>query len=127
MKQVTAYECEFCKKLYKTVKGITTHETRCSKNPENDRVCYSCINLIKKKTIQYLNTTYGNDNKKVELLYCEKRKVFLYPPIVEHKQNWIDSADLENEVPNLPMPKVCEILEDENKEFDKIFNNQFKK
>jgi len=41
MKTITAFECDFCKKLYRSKSGIGNHEKRCFHNPET-KSCISC-------------------------------------------------------------------------------------
>ena len=43
MKQVTAYRCEHCGKLYLREHACKEHEqSRCCRNPQNMPYCYSC-------------------------------------------------------------------------------------
>lgn len=42
MKLVTAYRCDFCKKLYMRRGMCATHEDSCLKNPQNVPLCYTC-------------------------------------------------------------------------------------
>lgn len=44
MRIITAYQCEYCKKVAKTVKTIEKHEKNCFFNPIN-KACGSCINI----------------------------------------------------------------------------------
>jgi hypothetical protein len=45
--------------------------------------------------------------REVELLYCDKKEVYIYPPSVEHKKSWFELGDLSNK----PMPKECDKME----------------
>lgn len=36
-KQIEVYECEYCKKQYKTLKGVLNHELNCDENPVVNR------------------------------------------------------------------------------------------
>lgn len=42
MREVTAYKCEFCKKLYLRRGMCANHEEFCLKNPLNIPLCYTC-------------------------------------------------------------------------------------
>jgi len=44
MKTITAYQCEYCKKIAKTVKTIEQHEKKCFSNPIN-KSCGSCLKI----------------------------------------------------------------------------------
>lgn len=41
MRELTVYECEFCKELVKEKEKAATHENNCSFNPKN-KTCGSC-------------------------------------------------------------------------------------
>lgn len=39
------WKCSFCPKLCRSLSGAKNHEKRCSNNPVNHQICFSCINL----------------------------------------------------------------------------------
>lgn len=99
------YKCDFCKKLYQIKPACIKHESGCSKNPDNQRPCFMCPNLINKDAAIYIDQYDGSQHERnIRLLFCEAKKVFIYPPKVEVKKNMYE-LDEENE----PMPKMCEI------------------
>jgi hypothetical protein len=102
------YKCDFCKKMYQRKNACANHEVSCSKNPENNRACFGCPHLVKKTTQIYIDGYDGFETEQdIELLFCEAKDIFLYPPKVEIKKNSYDLGDDLNE----PMPKECEIEE----------------
>lgn len=44
MKKITAFECEFCKKILRTKQGMKIHEPKCFKNPFS-KSCLTCKSL----------------------------------------------------------------------------------
>lgn len=102
-KQITAYFCAHCNKLYQRKHACITHEVYCSSNPDPQRACFSCIHLHKKSVTHYYDTYSGESYEYVTILHCKKLDKFVYPPKVEAKKNWFDLGDEFNE----PMPKVC--------------------
>lgn len=100
---IETYRCEHCNKLYLRKHACANHENTCSRNPSNDRACFGCWHLIKKETSVLLDTYNGEQERKVDLLFCEKKHFFLYPPKVERKGNAFDLGDLENKA----MPINC--------------------
>lgn len=46
MKEVTAYRCDYCKKLYMRSGTCANHEELCLKNPQNIPLCYTCQHFI---------------------------------------------------------------------------------
>lgn len=44
MKQISVFECDFCRKLYRSRSAITRHEKRCFKNPIT-KSCITCAHL----------------------------------------------------------------------------------
>ena len=108
VKDTTVYKCDFCsKKLF--VKGaMERHEINCFHNPVNQRPCFSCNHLEKKETILYDDSPMGGEiERKVSLLYCSAKKIFLYTPKNERKGNWFDLGDELNE----KMPTECELID----------------
>lgn len=108
------YKCEYCNKLYQIKSACYKHENICSKNPENDRACFTCRHLTTETETIYYDTGYGENERKVNLLYCNKKESFVYPPKVEFKKNWYETDPIENN----PMPKKCEIKDNDNDPFE---------
>jgi hypothetical protein len=106
IENVTIYKCDFCNKELKRKHSMAQHETTCLKNPINIRPCFGCPLLTKKETSVYYDNYDGSESElKVQLLYCEAKKHFLYTPKNEHKKNWFELGDESNE----PMPTECDI------------------
>lgn len=85
------YKCGYCNKLYQIKSFCEKHEIQCHKNPDNYRQCLDyCPHLSKQKTTLYYDTYQGEDERIVNVFYCEKNECFLYPPKVEHKNNPLD-------------------------------------
>lgn len=104
------YKCEFCRKLYQLKRFAEKHEKQCSKNPANYRICFGCEFLGKRRTYIMIDNEYRSYEEPLDLLYCSKIEVFLYPPKVEHKNNQFELGDHYNE----PMRKECKHFKDEN-------------
>lgn len=47
MKEIKAYQCQFCKKISRTITGIKLHEKACKCNPEKNH-CSNCVHGILK-------------------------------------------------------------------------------
>lgn len=93
------YKCEHCRKLYQRKHAAIKHEAMCKKNPYNNRPCFSCPHLEKKKYVDY--GPYGLNE--YNLLHCSKKEEYMYPPQVEVKDNFLEIDD------NHPMPRQCDI------------------
>lgn len=81
------YKCEYCRKVYQIKRFAEWHEQACKKNPENKRACFGCNFLVKKEITLYADNpmTGGDIEYKRELLFCNKKQVYVHPPIVEYK------------------------------------------
>jgi len=102
------YKCEFCKKTYLSKHFAIQHETRCNSNPNNQRACFGCKHLSAVDYTLYIDHPLGGDiERKVNVLYCSKKDMYLYPPKVEYKRNAFDLGEDANE----PMPKECNLFE----------------
>lgn len=103
--KITAYECIYCKKKYKSLVYCIMHESKCYKNPENFVQCfYGCRYLSKHEITLYFDNPLGGElTRDVNCFFCEKKQTFLYPPIVKSKGNMFDFGDYEN----IEMPKSC--------------------
>lgn len=112
MKEQTqkTYRCDHCNKLYLRKNAAATHEERCFANPENFRPCFGCANLGRKDFEIESQNCYHIPNRKISLFFCSKKETFLLPPISEHKGNFIDTNDIENN----PMPKECKDFKQKN-------------
>ena len=99
MKQIKAYKCDFCSKLYQREHAVNYHELICNKNPENKRPCFGCEFLDKKRT--YASKDCPDGEVPVDVFYCESRKIFLHMPQSEIKGNLLD---VDSEI----MPKECD-------------------
>lgn len=106
------YYCEFCKKHGLSKHKMQYHEKICYKNPENKRACYDC-EILRKKNANIVFDNYDGSIRTtlMEVLYCEKRDIYLYPPKVTHKGN---ALELDKE--NIEMPRECE----HQKKYDKL-------
>ena len=102
---IEIYKCEHCNKLYQRKHFCEAHEKNCVHNPDNDRACFNCQFLIKKTTEYYSDGVYMKHQGSLNLLYCNKIGIFLYPPKVEHKGNYFElDAEL-----NEPMRRECKL------------------
>jgi len=97
------YRCDYCNKLYFKKLFCLNHEERCKGNPKNFRVCNRCPYLEKVEAMHYVDTYVGGEDHKVNVFYCEKLDVYVYPFSVERKKNWFE-FDNKN---NIPMKKEC--------------------
>jgi hypothetical protein len=50
MKKITAFECEFCKRILKTKQAMKVHEPKCFKNPVS-KSCLTCKSLTLRSCI----------------------------------------------------------------------------
>jgi len=116
----TIYECEFCGKYYKRKHHAINHESGCKLNPDNFQRCISCSFLEQKEiNVHYdkmclgenLGVYYTDGERKQELLYCNKKQIFVYP---YWTSNPILQEDIPDEIPNEPMPKECDYFEINN-------------
>ena len=81
MKQINAYRCDFCGKVYLTPHGCKRHEERgCCQRPELRPLCYSCQHyhqeMTEKENIAYyprgIRTPWDNMViKKFDINRCE--------------------------------------------------------
>ena len=109
MKQRKSYECDFCGKLYKRPSNAEKHEKQCKQNPVNARPCLNgCVHLDKVKAEQWTEL-YGRDViRKVDVLYCAAKDVYLYPPqSALNGKRPLEDLDKENEA----MPKACTLFD----------------
>lgn len=104
------YKCDYCNKLYQRKSAAITHEERCTWNLENDRPCFHCKHLTKKKKSIY-EDRWGQGEQEVvlDLLYCDKKEIFLHTPKSDSKGTTYDLGDDSND----PMSKECDIFNKE--------------
>jgi hypothetical protein len=102
------YKCDYCNKLYQMKHHCLNHELSCKKRPDYLRPCHNCQVLKKVKETIWAGygDEYGNEcERDVDVLFCEKRDCFIYPPSVAAKGNAFEMAKL-----NIEMPKECEFF-----------------
>ena len=106
-KQVTLYYCDFCSKQYQKKHYAALHESKCSMNPANDRPCFHCEHLTKKE-IEIHQEYYSEGRefeRKVDLLYCNSNRYFLFPPQVSKEK-----AFNLDDISNVAMPLTCNLF-----------------
>jgi hypothetical protein len=104
------YKCDYCNKLYQMKYHCHNHELSCKKRPDYFRPCHNCQVLGKVRATIWAGygDEYGNEcTRNVDVLYCEKRDCFIYPPSVAVKGNAFKMDKL-----NIEMPKECEYFLD---------------
>jgi hypothetical protein len=99
------YKCDHCRKLYQIKSSAERHEKLCSKNPKNQRPCFTCIHLDKREATTSGYYFNGNEwERPVKVLFCTAKDIFIHTPQNEIKGNAFDLGDELNE----PMPVECE-------------------
>ena len=99
------YKCDFCRRLYQVKGAAQKHEARCKKNPANDRPCFGCVHLTKKRVEIYSDTWEGGEIvRDVSVFFCKVKEIFMHSPTSDHKKSVFDLGDFENH----PMPIECE-------------------
>lgn len=105
VKTKNVYYCEHCNKHGLSEWQMKRHEILCSRNPINHRPCFNCQHLGKEQTEIYCDNYDGSQSeRKLNLFYCHKKKMFLHTPQNEAKGNMFDLCDFENN----PMPTECD-------------------
>jgi hypothetical protein len=100
-KQTNAFKCEFCRKLYATVKGCTTHEQGCGKNPLNKSVCFDCDYLrIGKRVYWGLDREFTGTTFTCSKLLLNLRSYKLGGSPVLRTDNYLSET--------VRMPNICE-------------------
>jgi hypothetical protein len=118
-KQITAHFCDHCNKMYQREHHCKNHEIICNKNPDNFRACFSCKHCVSKELDAVFSTFNGETTEKRNVLFCNKLKKGLVPPIAEHRGNYFDLEGFENE----SMPNVCSIKLIDDLEWFNMVNN----
>lgn len=90
------YKCDYCKRIFQIKNAAEKHEIRCTKNPNNYRICHECNHLVLDKATIYYDTYVGEQSQEIKALYCNEFKHFVYPASVEHKKNYYEFGDVEN-------------------------------
>lgn len=97
MKTVTAYQCEFCKRVSRTAAGIKLHEDKCNWNPKKHH-CFTCSNYDHKHaTCKHFGLTI--DQK---------------PYFVECETFYLSEVGYESESPE-PVPYTCAFYNENTK------------
>ena len=68
--QTTIYECEYCKKYYKSKYHCDKHEKQCVKNPINIHKCFDCKHLDVIREI--------DDEVIYKSFHCKKLDKYMY-------------------------------------------------
>ena len=73
MKEIKAYECDYCDKYYKHKGSAKRHEDKCFKNPKV-KACLSCGNFITDYETVYVrphgDQNYGDADYEERYHYC---------------------------------------------------------
>lgn len=79
--ECTVYRCEHCRKLYLRRHACAWHEKHCSRNPNNQHVCYDCPHLEKEVyeadglgEHRYVTYTCKKLGKEMHTYVAERRK-----------------------------------------------------
>ncbi|NFG59674.1 hypothetical protein FDC35_13170 [Clostridium botulinum] len=74
MKEVTAYLCEYCGKMYKHKSSVKAHEKKCFGNLTT-RSCRTCKHAIKDSDTIYVpphdDQNYGDADYEQDFIYCD--------------------------------------------------------
>ncbi len=101
------YKCEHCRKMYQVKSACEKHESGCKKNPANYRPCLDyCLHVSKKPFTYVIDTSYYEEDRIVNVLYCEKLKKGVCPPSRDPYDVLYDKNS--NEIENTVMPKKCD-------------------
>jgi len=74
MKEIKAFECDYCRRYYKHKSSAKRHENRCYYNPEN-KACVTCGNFITDYETVYVrpqgDQNYGDADYEEQFLICK--------------------------------------------------------
>ena len=98
---IKIYSCDYCSAYYKREHFAKQHETKCKNNPVNYRACFDCVHSEKRKVDSY--SAYQDESFEMEVVFCKKKDMGIYPPDIERKGNAVELRDFKN----TPMPKEC--------------------
>jgi hypothetical protein len=83
LKEITAFVCSYCDKLYRRKSSAIRHEKKCYANPLT-KACRTCANAVEDSETVYVkpcgDQEYGDADYDVSYLYCSaKDKVISHP------------------------------------------------
>ena len=111
MKEIKAFKCDHCSKIYQRKHYAKIHEQKCSKNHNNDRACFGRKFLEKVELPVYVENSFIYEEEQTkDVLICAKFKTGVYPPSVENHPTMNGYEILGNELEidgNKPMPREC--------------------
>lgn len=112
-KNVTIYQCDFCKKKLYRKHAMVKHEDLCNNNPKNFKACMDCKYLEKiQMDVSWQNgNPESEDIKQVDVFNCTKLDKLMFPFSIERKglhKKYDTYSDQE------PMPVNCESKEDKS-------------
>ena len=74
MKEIKAYQCDYCNKYYKHKSSAKRHENKCFKNPSN-KACLTCGNFVTDYETVYVpprgDQNYGDADYEQRYNYCD--------------------------------------------------------
>ena len=83
MKEIKAFQCEFCGKVYKNMSSAKRHEKKCFANPIN-KACRACKHAIKDSETVYVrpqgDQNYGDADYDINFIWCEITQKYLSHP-----------------------------------------------
>ena len=91
VKEITAFECDFCKRIFLTERGAKQHERRCRKNPCIARACYTCVhyeNVQYRSDMDKFQFTVNGLNMHLDKNRCEALSTFLFNPY-RWEEDWV--------------------------------------
>ena len=109
MKEIQAFKCDYCGKLYQRKYATLNHEKLCTKNPENFSACSGC-KYIEEITLEFASR-YDDDEGNApdirsKMFHCKKLNKDVYPAIVLRKKLHLKYPEqFENQE---QMPSECE-------------------
>lgn len=84
MIEIKAYECGHCRKIYRSIRGVTRHEKYCHKNPENNFTCGLCKHFVEEEVMR--PSVYDSEQmERRKRLFCSKFNKVLYSAGMEGK------------------------------------------
>jgi hypothetical protein len=118
MKEIKAYKCDHCGKVYQRKHNAKIHEEKCKESPDNNRACFGCRFLEKVELpVVFINSAGYEEIVNRDVLVCTKFKIGVYPPSVENHPTMDGYEILGNELEiegNKAMPRECKDKELDN-------------